>query len=78
MFDVTAHEASADELDRYWPGLTRIWPAYQSFYDSGGARSVFLLERVRQQLVGSWLVVVWRQGAPFVECTNVRTRGAGQ
>jgi F420H(2)-dependent quinone reductase len=48
MFDVTAHEASADELGRYWPNLTTIWPAYQSFYDSGGARSVFVLERAPQ------------------------------
>jgi hypothetical protein len=43
-FGVTAHEASADDLDHYWPVLTRIWPAYQAFYDRGGARSVFVLE----------------------------------
>jgi len=48
-FGVTAHEASADELDRYWPGLTRIWPAYEAFYDRGGARSVFVLEPTRHQ-----------------------------
>ncbi len=42
---VRARPASADELDRYWPQLTRIWPAYQAFYDKGGERSVFVLER---------------------------------
>ena len=42
---VRARPASAEELDRYWPQLTRIWPAYQAFYDKGGERSVFVLER---------------------------------
>jgi len=46
VFDVVAREVSAEEADRYWPRLTRIWPAYQSFYDKGGERSVFVLERV--------------------------------
>ena len=40
---MTAHEASDDELTQYWPQLTRIWPAYQTFYDQGGQRSVFVL-----------------------------------
>ena len=41
---VRAHAASEDELDRYWPQLTKMWPAYQAFYDKGGNRSVFVLE----------------------------------
>jgi F420H(2)-dependent quinone reductase len=41
---VRAHAASEDELDRYWPQLTKLWPAYQAFYDKGGDRSVFVLE----------------------------------
>jgi F420H(2)-dependent quinone reductase len=41
---MTARPASADELDRYWPHLTKVWPAYQAFYDNGGKRSVFVLE----------------------------------
>ncbi len=41
---VQAHVASEDELDRYWPQLTKMWPAYQAFYDKGGKRSVFVLE----------------------------------
>jgi len=41
VFDVTAREASGAEMERYWPRLTQIWPAYQAFYDKGGKRSVF-------------------------------------
>lgn len=46
VFDVTAREASAAEIERYWPRLTEIWPAYQGFYDKGGRRTVFVLQRV--------------------------------
>jgi deazaflavin-dependent oxidoreductase (nitroreductase family) len=38
-----ARMASEQELDRYWPQLTKIWPAYQAFSDKGGQRSVFVL-----------------------------------
>jgi deazaflavin-dependent oxidoreductase (nitroreductase family) len=41
---VRARPTSAGELDRYWPQLTQLWPAYQDFYDKGGQRSVFVLE----------------------------------
>lgn len=41
---VRARPASGPELDRYWPQLTQLWPAYQGFYDKGGQRSVFVLE----------------------------------
>jgi deazaflavin-dependent oxidoreductase (nitroreductase family) len=41
---VSARLASDDELDRYWPQLTKVWPAYQAFYANGGKRSVFVLE----------------------------------
>jgi deazaflavin-dependent oxidoreductase (nitroreductase family) len=40
---VRARMASEQELDRYWPQLTKIWPAYRAFYDKGGQRSVFVL-----------------------------------
>jgi deazaflavin-dependent oxidoreductase (nitroreductase family) len=40
---VRARMVSEQELDRYWPQLTKIWPAYQTFYDKGGQRSVFVL-----------------------------------
>jgi len=42
---VTAREASGAEVERYWPRLTQIWPSYQAFYDNGGKRSVFILQR---------------------------------
>jgi deazaflavin-dependent oxidoreductase (nitroreductase family) len=41
---MSARPTSDDELGRYWPQLTRLWPAYQAFYDQGGKRSVFVLE----------------------------------
>lgn len=43
-FQATAHEASEAEVQRYWPQLTRVWPAYGTFFDQGGRRSVFVLE----------------------------------
>lgn len=46
VFDVVAREASPAELERYWPRLTTMWPAYQTFYDQGGKRSVFVLDRM--------------------------------
>jgi F420H(2)-dependent quinone reductase len=41
---VRARPASARELDRYWPQLTKMWPAYHAFYDKAGERSVLVLE----------------------------------
>jgi F420H(2)-dependent quinone reductase len=39
-----AHEATAAEVERYWPRLVRIWPAYQTHFDRSGQRSIFILE----------------------------------
>lgn len=39
-----AREASEAEVDRYWPQLVQIWPAYQTLYDRSGQRLVFVLE----------------------------------
>jgi hypothetical protein len=41
---MSAWPASDDDLDLYRPRLTKVWPAYQAFYDKGGRRSVFVLE----------------------------------
>ena len=41
---VNARPTSDDELEHYWPQLTKMWPAYQAFYDNGGERSVFVLQ----------------------------------
>jgi F420H(2)-dependent quinone reductase len=41
---VRARTASGQEVERYWPRLTKVWPAYQAFYAKGGKRSVFVLK----------------------------------
>jgi len=41
-----ARDASQAELDRYWPQLVAVWPAYQTFYGRGGQRLVFVLEPI--------------------------------
>ena len=41
-----ARDASQAEVDRYWPHLVTVWPAYQTFYDRGGQRLVFVLEPI--------------------------------
>src|SRR6266487_1538008 len=41
-----AREASEAEIDRYWPQLVQVWPAYQTLYDRSGQRLVFLLEPI--------------------------------
>jgi F420H(2)-dependent quinone reductase len=51
---VRARPASEDELDGYWPRLTKMWPACQDFYDKGGQRSVFVLEPQRDGQVCRW------------------------
>jgi deazaflavin-dependent oxidoreductase (nitroreductase family) len=45
---VVAREASPEELERIWPQLTAIWPAYQRFYDQGGKRTVYVLDPASQ------------------------------
>jgi F420H(2)-dependent quinone reductase len=39
-----ARAATPVELERYWPQLLRVWPAYERFYRQGGRRSVFVLD----------------------------------
>jgi F420H(2)-dependent quinone reductase len=39
-----ARAATEAELERYWPQLLRVWPAYERFYEQGGRRSVFVLD----------------------------------
>lgn len=39
-----ARLATETEVMEYWPRFVRIWPAYQSFYDSGGQRTIFVLD----------------------------------
>jgi len=39
-----AREATADEVERYWPRLVALWPAYQTHVDRSRQRSIFILE----------------------------------
>ena len=39
------HDSGA-ELDRYWPHLVALWPAYREHYERSDKRSVFVLEPV--------------------------------
>jgi deazaflavin-dependent oxidoreductase (nitroreductase family) len=39
-----AREATEVEVERYWPRLVQIWPAYQAHFDRSGQRSLFILE----------------------------------
>ncbi len=41
-----AREASEAEVERYWPQLVQVWPAYQTLYDRSAQRLVFLLEPI--------------------------------
>lgn len=45
-----ACEATAQEIERYWPQLVRIWPAYQTHFDRSGQRSIFILEPVMDSM----------------------------
>jgi len=39
-----AREASAEEIEHYWPLLTGMWPAYQQHFARSGQRSIFVME----------------------------------
>jgi deazaflavin-dependent oxidoreductase (nitroreductase family) len=40
----SAREASPEEVEHYWPALTKMWPAYQTHYECSGRRVIFILE----------------------------------
>lgn len=40
-----AREASQREIDRLWPRLIKLWPAFQAHFERGGQRSIFILDR---------------------------------
>ncbi|MCV7019211.1 nitroreductase/quinone reductase family protein [Mycolicibacterium aichiense] len=39
-----AHELEDAQVDRYWPRLVALWPAYREHYERSGDRTVFVLE----------------------------------
>lgn len=43
VFPVLSREATDRELERFWPALVQLWPAYAVFLGQGGKRSVFVL-----------------------------------
>jgi deazaflavin-dependent oxidoreductase (nitroreductase family) len=40
-----AREAGAEEVERYWPRLVEIWPAYATFFAESHERAIFVLQR---------------------------------
>jgi F420H(2)-dependent quinone reductase len=49
-----AREATDEEVERYWPQLVRIWPAYQTDFDRSGQRNIFLLEPFCTHTLGDY------------------------
>ena len=39
-----ARELTDAELEKYWPKLVELWPAYQAHYEKSGKRVVFVLD----------------------------------
>ncbi len=48
-FDVEGRAATSAEVETYWPGLVRIWPAYATFFKETGQRSIFVLVPTNQR-----------------------------
>ena len=40
-----AREATKDEIYSLWPRLVELWPAYQTHFERGGRRTIFILQR---------------------------------
>jgi F420H(2)-dependent quinone reductase len=40
-----AREALPDEIERLWPSLVELWPAYERFFAQTHERAIFVLER---------------------------------
>jgi len=45
----TARDASADEIERLWPRLVALWPAYERFFARTEERAIFVLMPVSKQ-----------------------------
>jgi len=41
-----AREATDDEISQLWPQLINLWSPFQTHYERGGRRTIFILERV--------------------------------
>lgn len=40
-----AREATSEEIYSLWPQLVKLWPAYQVYFERGGRRTIFMLQR---------------------------------
>ena len=40
-----AREAQGPELEKYWPLLVKMWPAYERFFADSHERAIFVLQR---------------------------------
>ena len=40
-----AREAREQEVEKYWPLLVEMWPAYESFFADTHERAIFVLRR---------------------------------
>lgn len=49
---VTARELKNEELERWWPRLCEVWPAFAEHYTATGERTVFVLEPIDDQGLG--------------------------
>jgi deazaflavin-dependent oxidoreductase (nitroreductase family) len=49
-----AREATETEIEKFWPRLTALWPAYDVHYQRGGRRTVFVLDLVEPLKVPSY------------------------
>ncbi|MGD9619844.1 MAG: nitroreductase/quinone reductase family protein [Mycolicibacterium sp.] len=44
LITCNARELPGPEVDRYWPRLVKLWPAYREHYERTGDRTVFTLK----------------------------------
>jgi deazaflavin-dependent oxidoreductase (nitroreductase family) len=44
-----ARDARADEIERLWPRLVTLWPAYERFFARTSERAIFVLEPASKQ-----------------------------
>jgi deazaflavin-dependent oxidoreductase (nitroreductase family) len=42
----TARSARPEEVERHWPRLVALWPAYEGFFARTHERAIFVLERL--------------------------------
>lgn len=45
----SAHPATPEEVDRYWPRLIEVWRPFLVFHEAGGRKSIFVLKEEAEQ-----------------------------